>query len=136
MPNHPSPGTTDADAPPPAHVAIVEDDRSVADSLAILLEAYGYAASAYASGAAFLAERESPPPGFLIVDYRMPDMTGLDLVARLQGAGLAIPTVVITGRLEHGVGERARGLGVLATLEKPFSADCLLDLIHSRCGTS
>jgi FixJ family two-component response regulator len=112
-------------------VCIVDDDEWVSDSLSALLEAYGFAVRSYGSGADFLADRRRRPAAkFLIIDQHIPGLDGLDVIAELQREGSVLPTILITGRLDGGIAQRAAGLGVLAVLEKPFPAARLIELIH------
>lgn len=115
-------------------VCIVDDDDWVCDSLSVLLETYGFTVHAYASGAEFLAADERAKAKCLIIDQHMPGLDGLGVIAELRRQQLALPTILITGRLDAGVAQRAGELGVLAILEKPFPAARLVELIHRACG--
>ena len=114
-------------------VAVVDDDPAVLESLKFLLELSGHAVTTYASAGAFLADRDADPD-CLILDHHMPTMTGLELVARLRGAGLGIPMLLITGSPSPAILARALALGVEKVLEKPPGADDLLDFVgmHGR----
>jgi two-component system response regulator FixJ len=120
---------------PPEHsreeVCVVDDDEWVADSLKSLLETFGYDVQSYNSGADFLADDGRRAAGCLIIDQHMPGMDGLDVVDRLQKQGARMRTILISGRLDTKIEERAASLGVTNVLEKPFSADRLVDLIRT-----
>ncbi len=103
----------------------------VLDSLRFLLEVAGYRVTAYASAAAFLAGGQ-PWPECLILDHHMPQMTGLDLVARLREAGITARIMLITASYSAAIGERAAELGVVKVLEKPPSEEDLLDFVAAR----
>ncbi|MGD0429717.1 MAG: response regulator [Acetobacteraceae bacterium] len=110
-------------------VAIVDDYVPLLDSLRRLLEAEGHEVLTYASPASFLADR-GHPPACLIVDYNMPGMTGLELVARLRQEGSKIPVLLTTGMLSPRVVECATRVGVEAVLEKPAEPDALLRFVN------
>jgi two-component system response regulator FixJ len=112
-------------------ICVVDDDESVADSLKSLLETFGYDVRSYKSGADFLADNRRRAPGCLIIDQHMPGMNGLDVVDRLQKQGARVPTILISGRLDTNINERAACLGVTSVLEKPYAADHLVDLIRT-----
>jgi FixJ family two-component response regulator len=107
-------------------VAVVDDDEAVRDSLQFLLELAGYSVHGYASAQAFLPEAGHYDWRYLVVDQHMPALTGLDLVARLRGAGRAVPTLLITGSMTPDMMDRAAALGVTAVLEKPLADSDLL----------
>ena len=112
-------------------ICIIDDDLWVSDSLLALLESYGFAALAYSSGAAFLADQTHREAKCLVVDQHMPGLEGLDVIAALRREGTAVPAVLITGRLDAGIAERAKELGILAVLEKPFPVAQLVGLIRA-----
>ena len=114
-----------------AQICVVDDDEGVADSLKSLLEAFDYDVQSYNSGADFLADDRRRATGCLIIDQHMPGMDGLDVVDRLQKQGARVPTILISGRLNTKIRERAASLGVASVLEKPFAADDLVDLIRT-----
>jgi FixJ family two-component response regulator len=96
-----------------------------------LLETFGYDVQSYKSGADFLADDRRRAAGCLIIDQHMPGMGGLDIIDRLQKRGARVPTILISGRLDTNIKERAATLGVTAVLEKPFAAEHLVDLIRT-----
>ena len=121
-------------SPDPRHggaICVVDDDASVCDSLSVLLETHGLEVLAYSSGAAFLADERHRQAGCLVVDQHMPGMEGLDLVAALRGERIFLPWVLITGRLDAVIAERADQFGVIAVLEKPFAAARLVELVRA-----
>jgi two-component system, LuxR family, response regulator FixJ len=111
-------------------VCVVDDDNWVCDSLSILLETYGFGVRTYPSGTAFLTDEARRDASCLIVDQHMPGLGGLDLVAELRRREVALPTILITGRLDAAISRRATDLGVLAILEKPFPVARLLELVR------
>jgi two-component system, LuxR family, response regulator FixJ len=113
------------------HVYIVDDDEAIRQSLAMLLAAQPYAVSCFASALEFLAAASSLPAGCLIVDVRMPGMTGLELLRRLNEEALLFPTIVNTGHgdITHAV--RAMKEGAVDFIEKPYPVETILDGIEA-----
>ena len=112
-------------------VCIVDDDVWVCDSLSVLLETYGFAVLAYASATEFLNDDRRRAAKCLVIDQHMPELNGLDVVRTLQRDGVFVPAILITGRLDPGIAQRAGELGVRAILEKPFPVARLVDLVGS-----
>jgi FixJ family two-component response regulator len=71
-----------------------------------------------------------------LIDHHMPGMNGLDVVGALHREGTALPTILVTGRLDAGIAERAAKLGVTEILEKPFSTARLAQLIRAELSRS
>ena len=115
-------------------VCVVDDDSWICESLSVLLETYGFGVLTYPSGTAFLKDDGRRNATCLIVDQHMPGLAGLDLVAELHRQEVALPTILITGRLDTGIAQRAGELGVLAILEKPFPVSRLVELVRSTLG--
>jgi two-component system response regulator FixJ len=111
-------------------ICIVDDDEAVADSLKSLLETFGFDVKCYTSGAGFLADHRRRSAGCLVIDQHMPGLKGLDVVDHLQKEGVRVPTILISGRLDTNIKERASNLGVTSVIEKPFSAHRLVNLIR------
>ena len=111
-------------------VCIVDDDVWVCDSLSILLETYGFTVLAYPSAADFLNDARHRKAKCLVIDQHMPGVDGLEVVRRLQRDGVFAPTILITGRLDPGIVQRAGELGIRAVLEKPFPVARLVDLVR------
>jgi FixJ family two-component response regulator len=111
-------------------VFIVDDDPSVRDSLELLLRSVGLDVRAYPSAQEFL---EGAPPGAagcLILDIRMPGMSGLDLQERCANAGFFLPVIFITGHGTVPMSVRAMRAGAIDFLEKPFEEQDLLNAIE------
>jgi len=115
-------------------IFVVDDDASVRDSLSVLLETLGFQVFTHGSGAQLLADDRRRNVGCLIVDQHMPGMDGLEMLAALHGEGIKAPAILITGRLDPTVSERAASIGVKEVLEKPFSATRLVEVVRSSLG--
>jgi FixJ family two-component response regulator len=112
-------------------ICIVDDDALVCDSLSVLLDAHGFKALAHASSAAFLADERRHRLGCLIIDQHMPGTDGLGVLATLRDENITVPSILITGRLDAGIAERAAKLAVMAILEKPFPTGRLIELVRA-----
>jgi RNA polymerase sigma factor (sigma-70 family) len=118
--------------PDPWHVIhIVDDDEPFRDSLMMLCESVGLPATGYASGLEFLQAHKTAPAGCLLLDVRMPGMSGLEVQERLSDLGWTLPIVFITGHGDIPMAVRALKLGAADFLTKPFSQQDLLDRIQA-----
>lgn len=115
-------------------VAVIDDDPGVLVSLEAVLEVAGYQVVAYASAGAFLADHAAKP-ACLILDQHMPQMTGLDLAARLRADGVHLPVLLISGKPPSNLAARAAELGIAKVLVKPLSADDLLCFVAASIGS-
>lgn len=119
-----------ATAPAPT-VFIVDDEAEVRDALALLMRSVALKCVAFPSAQAFLAAySEDTLPACLLLDLRMPGMSGLDLFGELQRRGSRMPAVIMTGHGEVSVAVRAMKAGVFDFIEKPFKDQALLDLVQ------
>jgi FixJ family two-component response regulator len=116
--------------PPEPTVFVVDDDSAMRDSLRWLLESVGLTVRTYPTAADFLREYDPSLPGCLVLDIRMPGMSGLDLQAELARRGAGLPTIVVTGHAEVPMAVRAVKAGALDFIEKPFSDQLLLDRVR------
>ena len=119
---------TDLDTP---LVHVVDDDAALRDSLRWLLESAGHRVATYASAEAFLATYAAEQSGCLLLDIRMPGMSGLELQDELRRRGHAIPIVFITGHGDVPMAVNAVKKGALEFIEKPFNDQALLVLIDN-----
>jgi two-component system response regulator TtrR len=110
-------------------VYIVDDDEAVRDSLRWLLEANTYRVKSFASAEAFLAEWREDQPGILIVDVRMPGMSGLQLQEELIARNSHMPVVFITGHGDVPMAVDTMKKGAVDFLEKPFNETDLRDTV-------
>jgi FixJ family two-component response regulator len=111
-------------------ISIVDDDKAVGRALQRMLTAHGFAASVFASAEQFLSDAEPERTSCLILDVRMPGMTGLALHDYLVDRGCRIPTILITACPTTRERRRAIARGVVSYLAKPLSEQVLLDTIH------
>ena len=111
-------------------IYIVDDDRDVRDSISFMLRTHDIPNSTFASGQDFIAALPSLAPGCLLLDVRMPRLTGLEVLAWLRERGCDWPAVVMTGHGEGDLGTRAITLGARDFIEKPFDADLLLHCLR------
>lgn len=110
-------------------VYIVDDDEAVRDSLRWLLEANSYRVRAYASAEAFLADYNDEQVGVLIVDVRMPGMSGLQLQEELIARRSPMPVVFITGHGDVPMAVTTMKKGAVDFLEKPFDEADLREIV-------
>ena len=107
-------------------VFVVDDDPALCDSIALLARAEGLAARTFDSAQSFLDAWDRTEPGCLIVDLRMPGLSGLDLQERLAGDADAPPIIFLTGHGTVPAAVRALKAGAMDFLEKPFDPATLL----------
>ena len=111
-------------------VYIVDDDEAVRASLRLLLKSVGIAAQAFASAQEFLACYDASKPGCLILDIRMPGMSGLELQQDLIMRGAIIPVIFITGHGDVPMAVEAMKNGAFDFLQKPFRDQELIDRVQ------
>ena len=113
-----------------ATIFVVDDDEFVRDSLKTLIKAAGFGVEAFGSAEEFLANIGHKSSGLLVLDVRMPGMSGLELQKRLASAGWIIPIIFITAHEDKQAYNAAIGAGAVAFLRKPFDDQELFDAIH------
>jgi FixJ family two-component response regulator len=110
-------------------VFIVDDDAGVRDSLAMLLELKGFRTRTFAAAEAFLAEYRPEWPGCLVLDLRMPGMSGLELQADLVRRGSALPVIIVTAHGDVATTRSALKGGAVDFIEKPIDDEALVAAI-------
>jgi FixJ family two-component response regulator len=110
-------------------VYVVDDDEAVRDSLAWLLEGAGYRVQAFDSAESFLDRFDANKVSVLVLDIRMPGMTGLELQEVLTQRGALVPIIFITGHGDVPMAVQAMKLGAADFLEKPFNETILRELV-------
>jgi two-component system response regulator FixJ len=113
-----------------ALVHIVDDDADYAASLAAVLAANGRECRLYASGADFVAAAAGGATGVALVDFRMPGMDGLGLMAELARRGARLPVVVMTGYADVPLAVRAMKAGAVDFIEKPCAFETLREVLN------
>ena len=111
-------------------VYVVDDDPSVRAGLSRLLQSMGLTVKTFASAREFLEQAVSEEPGCLIVDLRMPAMSGLELQEQLMTRNLNLPVIFLTGYGTVPASVRAMKRGAVDFLEKPVDDQVLLDAIY------
>ena len=111
-------------------IFIVDDDPSVRKSLMRVVTSAGYAVEAFASARDFIAREPFAGPCCLVLDVRMPGLTGLDLQSALAGSGHRMPIIFITGHGDIAMSVKAMKAGAADFLTKPFNAESLLGAIE------
>ncbi len=114
----------------PTTVFIVDDDEAVRDSLRLLLKSIGLPVRTFASAQEFLPGYEARQPGCLVLDIRMPGMSGLELQQQLNMRGATIPVVFITGHGDIPMAVEAMQHGAFDFLQKPFRDQDLIDRVQ------
>lgn len=116
-------------AAPDQIVHVVDDDEALRDSLAWMLEANGHAVVAHESGEAFLAACTPGMTGCVLLDVRMPDMSGTELFDRLRRADCRLPVIFLTGHGDVPMAVQALKDGAFDFVEKPYDDNALVDKI-------
>ncbi|HPF58328.1 MAG TPA: response regulator transcription factor [Candidatus Competibacteraceae bacterium] len=111
-------------------VFLIDDDQAIRDSVGLLLRANGLVVEAFSSAVDFLESDAIQRPGCLLLDVRMPGMSGLDLQKHLQALNQKIPIIFITGHGDVPMAIRAMKAGAFDFVEKPFQTENLLNRIH------
>ncbi len=111
-------------------VFIVDDDRGVRQAIQNLVESVGLRAETFATGQDFLRKQLTDDPSCLVLDVRLPQMSGLDFQRRLAEAGVQIPIIFITAHGDIPMSVRALKSGAVEFLTKPFRDQDLLDAIQ------
>jgi FixJ family two-component response regulator len=112
-------------------VAVVEDDASCRAAVQRLLRSAGFSVLTFGSAEDFLNSGRQQDTGCLIADIRMPEMSGLDLQARLNAEHRPIPTIFITAHGDEKMRLQALRAGAVKFLNKPFDGDILLEAVRA-----
>jgi FixJ family two-component response regulator len=113
-----------------AIVFVVDDDEGIRQSLKNLIGSVGLQVKIFASAQEFLRSKLTDVPGCLVLDVRLPGLSGLDLQKRMIEAGMEIPIIFITGHGDIPMTVRAMKAGAVEFLTKPFRDQDLLDAIQ------
>ncbi|MGR9013405.1 MAG: response regulator transcription factor [Gammaproteobacteria bacterium] len=111
-------------------VYLVDDEFAIRDSLTLLIESTGQKVRSFDSAEAFLNNYDAEQPGCLLLDVRMPSMTGHELQTELLARGISIPIIFISGHADIPDSAKAFRAGAVDFLEKPFNNEMLLERIN------
>ena len=117
-------------------VYLVDDDESVRRALQRLLRSAGFEVKAFSSAEAFLQSENLDVRACLVLDIRMPGLTGFDVQERLASMGIRIPVITVSAFDDAETRERARKLGAVAFFRKPVDGQALIDAIHWATGVT
>lgn len=117
-------------------IRIVDDDEEVRNALAFMLACKGWRTEAYAGAQEFMKSYSSTPPGCLLLDIRMPGMSGLELQSRMKELNLTLPIIFITGHADVPTAVRTLKMGAYDFLEKPVDAEALTTAIEAAARIS
>jgi len=112
-------------------VYVVDDDAAVRKAVASAGSLLGYPVKMYSSAIEFLTESNGDRQGCLVLDVKMPGMSGLELQRKLADDGITLPVVMISGHADVRIAVEAMTLGALTLLEKPFRLDELLEQLRT-----
>ena len=112
-------------------VYLVDDDPAVLESLQWLMESAGFTVAVFASPAALLAQLPQVPRGCLVIDLRLPGVSGTEVIHQLRERGVHLPAMVITGHGDVSAAVRAMQAGAIDFIEKPFDETLLLDRVRA-----
>ena len=113
-----------------AIVFVIDDDAPIRESLKNLIRSVGLRVETFASAQEFLRSKLTDVPGCLVLDVRLPGLSGLDLQKRMTDAGIEIPIIFITGHGDIPMTVRAMKAGAVEFLTKPFRDQDLLDAVQ------
>jgi len=111
-------------------IHVVDDDEAMRDSMSWLLEGEGYQVACFSSGESFLQARHDGMRGCLVLDVRMPEMSGLELHEKLDALGSQLPIIFVTGHGDVPMAVGALQRGACDFIEKPFHNEDLLSRIR------
>jgi FixJ family two-component response regulator len=115
-------------------VYVVDDDASIREALTSLIRSVGLGVETFASAREFLTHQPSDKPGCLVLDVRLPGLSGLDLQRELAAAQITMPIIFITGHGDIPMTVQAMKAGAVEFLTKPFRDQELLDAIAQAIG--
>jgi two-component system response regulator FixJ len=112
-----------------AKVYVIDDDSGVRDSIVFLLKTEDISAIGFESAESFLRSFDPKVPCCLVVDVKMPGMSGLELQAELNKRQIQVPVIIITGHADIGMAVEAMKMGASDFVEKPFDDQVLIDKV-------
>jgi FixJ family two-component response regulator len=112
-------------------VFVIDDDASTRETLSSLIRSVGLQVELFGSAQEFLKSKRPDAPSCLVLDIRLPGISGLDFQRKLADSNISIPVIFITGHGDIQMSVRAMKAGAIEFLTKPFRAQDLLDAIHA-----
>jgi len=111
-------------------VTVVDDDDQVRDSLVALIKSMNFHVECFASGRDFLDSYHHPRPGCVVLDLRMPQLSGLDVIAELSARNIHVPIIMISGHGDIPAAVSAMKAGAIDFLEKPYRGSALMESVR------
>ncbi|CAJ0880355.1 Transcriptional regulatory protein FixJ [freshwater sediment metagenome] len=112
-------------------VHLIDDDAAVRDAVGLLLRTEGFKVAPYDSALAFLKAAATRAEGCVVTDVRMPEMNGIELIAKMKDERISIPVVVLTAHADVPLAVEAMKLGAADLLEKPFEDEALIAAVNA-----
>lgn len=112
-------------------VYVVEDEAAIRRSIRLMLGVKGHTVTLFNSGAALLDALDGLRPGVLLIDVRLPEFDGIELLSRLRARRCTFPAIVMTGHGEPAIALAALRGGVISFLEKPFAKDSICQSLRA-----
>lgn len=119
----------------PAIVEVVDDDQDIRRMLALVLQAHGFQVRAHNGGAAYLAAQRSVGRRVMLLDVRMPGMSGIEVQSLLKAQGDDIPVIFMSGESLPHETTAAQNSDAVAFLWKPFRTQHMLEALEKALGT-
>lgn len=116
-------------------IAVVEDDKAIRESYADMLKSFGYRPSLFASAEDFLHEGIGVDFDCLILDCRLPGMSGLDLQQILRDRQIPLPIIFVSAQYDEATTKRALANGAVSFLNKPISDDVFIEKLNIALGS-
>jgi FixJ family two-component response regulator len=119
----------------PETVVVVDDDAAVRAALKFALEVEGFNVQLYDGSQAVLTAANLPKRGCLVIDYRMPTIDGIELVAELRRRNVTLPAILISARVTRALRDLAARSGLTCVLEKPLTDAALVENIRGALAS-
>jgi len=112
-------------------VFVIDDDDALRDSVSLLVQLHGFQVQAFASGGAFLDRAPELSRGCILLDVRLPDLSGLEVMREMKRFGVNFPTIIMTAFADVALAVKAMKAGAADFIEKPFREETLLESIYT-----
>ena len=121
---------------PKPTILVLDDDVPVLSSLQFLLETHDFAVQTFRSGASMLDWATRHPSDCIVIDYKMPELDGLQVAAQLRARGVATPVILVTGFPDDSIYLKAAAAGIQQVLLKPDLEDSLISRITNMLAAA